>query len=206
MLFMVALMDPIQQILDEWYGPLDAEGRASPEKMARWFEKNEAFDRHLREHFLPWMERALAGQLTDWAAHDSGRVALILLLDQFTRNVYRGTARMFSGDSLALPLAQETKGPKHDASILPAHRSLTLMPLMHSEALADQEDCVAAFERLAGTGPAAHRPSHEYGLNFAVAHRDIIARFGRFPHRNAILGRPSTAEERTFLEQPGSSF
>lgn len=199
-------MSSAETILDEWFGPLDEQGHPSPEKSKRWFEKDAAFDAHLRDQYGDWVERALAGELHEWRTAPNDRVALILLLDQFTRNIFRGTPRMFAGDPLALEIAHETAGEDADATFLPTQRAFTLMPLMHSEVLADQELCVRAFERLSQSAPPSHQPGFKYGLDYAIAHRDIVARFGRFPHRNQTLDRPSTPEELEFLKQPGSSF
>lgn len=199
-------MASVDVVLDEWFGPLDEQGHASPEKSKRWFEKNAGFDAHLRERYGEWVERALMGELDAWCSEPAGRVALLLLLDQFTRNIFRGTPRMFEGDPHALGIARETAGEEADAMFLPVQRSFTLMPLMHSEVLGDQEACVQAFERLSRSAPPSHRPGFAYGRDYAIAHRDIVARFGRFPHRNETLGRTSTPEELEFLKQPGSAF
>ena len=161
-----------------------------------WFKKDPAFDAEIDSRFGSAVKDALAGRCDDWASHKDGCLALILLLDQFTRNIFRDTARAFSGDDMALALS--LRCVERDYINHPdAHwRHFMLMPMMHSEDLAVQDTSLPLFN--------AHTVKLTY--DYAVAHRDIIARFGRFPHRNAILGRPSTDDETLFLTQPGSSF
>lgn len=163
----------------------------------QWFAKDPAFDQELRRRFLAATEAAIAGDLTPWADAPSSALALVLLLDQFTRQIWRDTPRAFAGDpqALALSLRAETEGwiaAEAEAS----RRAFWLMPRMHSEDLAIQEAALPLFERFTEPGTAA----------FAHRHRDVIARYGRFPHRNEVLGRTSSPEERTFLQTPGSRF
>jgi uncharacterized protein (DUF924 family) len=148
----------------------------------------------------------LDGGLTDWESEPRSALALILLLDQFTRNVFRGSKDMYAGDERALAVAQQALASGHDAELPWCCRPFLYMPFMHSESLPEQEACVGFFEQLARDAPAALRPGFMNNHRFAVAHRDIVARFGRFPHRNALLGRLSSDAESEFLEQPGSSF
>ena len=162
----------------------------------QWYSKDAAFDDAIREGFEPTITAALASRLDSWADDAAGCLALILLLDQFTRNIYRDSPRAFSGDEMALALSLRCIDRDYLAHENPTYRQFMLMPMMHSEDLAIQERSLPLFERL--TNPKTHE--------YAVKHRDIIARFGRFPHRNAILGRPSSDEEVEFLTQPGSSF
>lgn len=163
---------------------------------AQWYKKDRDFDEAIRARFEDTVRAALAGELDEWAETPAGCLALILVLDQFTRNIYRDTPRAFSGDARALELSLRCVEEGHVADDEPARRQFMLMPMMHSEELAVQERSLPLFEEF--TNPNSY--------DFAVRHRDIIARFGRFPHRNAILGRASTDEELAFLEQPGSSF
>jgi uncharacterized protein (DUF924 family) len=193
-------------VLEEWFGPLDDAGCPHPSKSAHWWKKDPAFDAHLDRTYGQDVALALTGSLSEWCTAPDGRIALILLLDQFTRNIYRNTAQMFTGDDRALLLAHEGLAAAEDDGHPAFYSCFMYMPLMHSEDLAEQESCVSKFEGLALRAPQAARGMLESNLNYAKAHRDIIARFGRFPHRNAILGRPSTAEEAEFLKQPGSSF
>ncbi|MBK8015013.1 MAG: DUF924 domain-containing protein [Deltaproteobacteria bacterium] len=199
-----------QEICRFWFGELDADGRASLETEARWFNKDPQFDSRVRERFEPVFEAALDGALRAWGQEPMSALALILVLDQFSRNMFRGQAKMYSGDAIALQVAKEGLRAGFDAKMGFAERTFFRMPLMHSEVLADQEACVATFEALARTyrdaGQDALATAVEDTIKFAVAHRDIVAKWGRFPHRNAILGRTSTPEEVAFLGEPGSSF
>jgi uncharacterized protein (DUF924 family) len=176
-----------------WFGPPGERGK--PQK--RWFVKSEAFDREIRERFLPLYEEAAAGKLAHLKGTATHCLALILLLDQFPRNMFRGTPRAFATDALALEAARHAVHAGFDRGMLGAERMFTYLPFEHSEVLADQELACELTKPLE-SGLDAHR--------YAVLHRDIIRRFGRFPHRNAILGRTSTPEELEFLKRPGSSF
>jgi uncharacterized protein (DUF924 family) len=187
----------VQQVLNFWFGPLgsETEGQIRPQ----WFQKNEAFDAEIGARFGPLLERALAGDLKDWLATALGRLAYIVMLDQFTRNSLRGQPKSFAGDALALPaaLALLDSGAELDS----LQRWFALMPLEHAEDLGAQQRSVREFEALAAADPRLAG-----ALDYARKHLDVIARFGRFPHRNAILGRPSTTEELAYLAQPGSGF
>ena len=165
-------------------------------KPEQWYMKDQAFDEIIRNRFEVTVTAALASRLDGWADDAEGCLALILLLDQFTRNIYRDSPRAFSGDELALALSLRCVDRDYLAHGDAAYRQFMLMPMMHSESLDIQDRSLPLFEKL--TNPLTHE--------YAVKHRDIIARFGRFPHRNAILGRPSSADETEFLKQPGSSF
>ena len=187
-----------RDILDFWFGKPDAPSHG--ERRQIWFEKNEDFDQEIRERFLPAVEAALAGGLSTWEAEPESCLALILLLDQFPRNLFRGTARAFDGDMRALELARKALAEGYDRTLQPLQRLFVYLPFEHSEDLADQDRSVALLEKLSQeTGdPGWH--------HYAVLHRDIIVRFGRFPHRNMALGREMTEEEKTFLTEPNSSF
>lgn len=163
---------------------------------AKWFEKNAAFDQEIARRFGATVEAALAGQLDGWAQDEAGSLGLILVLDQFTRNIFRDTPRAFAGDKQGLALSQRCHERGYLANADVNWRHFMLMPMMHSEDIAVQDASLPLFRQFAG----------ENTYDYAVKHRDIIARFGRFPHRNAILGRVSTPEEVAFLTQPGSSF
>ncbi len=178
-------------VLEFWFT------EASP---ADWFERSDAFDAKIRERFAGALEAARAGGLDDWAATPRGCLALIILIDQFSRNLYRDSPEAWSADPTVLALTRRALEAGHDAELGKDERKFLYMPLMHSEALADQEDCVRLFREL------ADGDAEDISLDFAVRHRDIVARFGRFPHRNETLGRASTAEEIAFLEEPNSSF
>ena len=169
----------------------------APGMEARWFRKDPAFDTEVRAHLQAPHEAAVAGDHADWEAAPRGALALVLLLDQVPRNLYRDDPRAFASDAEALRIARAAIERGDDQSLRQVERVFLYLPLEHSEALADQEDCV----RLTGT-----LDENPEWLDYAERHRDIIARFGRFPHRNAVLGRVSTPEEDEFLTQPGSSF
>lgn len=158
----------------------------------RWFAKDDAFDRRFRTQCLALYESAARGDLASWAETPEGALALVLLLDQFPRNCFRGTARMFATDPLALQVADAAIAAGQDTAVEPDLRVFFYLPFEHSEDLADQDRSVMLAQPL----------SEEY-LKYAVLHRDIILRFGRFPHRNAILGRSSTPEEQQFLDEGG---
>lgn len=194
------------EILDTWFGPLDAEGHAHPDKVKTWFQKSDAFDAFLREQFLPLVESAIAGGLKDWEVEPGSAVAKILLLDQFTRNIFRNTARMFASDPEALRIAAALLEDERLSDVPLTHQTFVCMPLMHAEDLDTQDRCIREFERLQASAPASFTKGFANNVEYGRRHRAIIERFGRFPHRNAILGRESTAEELEFLKQPGSSF
>jgi uncharacterized protein (DUF924 family) len=158
----------------------------------RWFKKDEAFDRTFREQFAALHAAAGAGQLTDWLTTADGALALVLLLDQYPRNSFRGTARMFATDLLAREAAATAIAKGFDRAVPEELQNFFYLPFEHSEDLADQDRCIELTTRL---GPEL--------LKWAEAHRDIIQRFGRFPHRNAVLGRTTTEAEQAFLDGGG---
>ena len=159
---------------------------AGPKK---WFRKDAAFDREITARFLPAQEAAAAGRLSEWEATPAGALALLLLLDQFPRNMFRGSARAFATDPLARAVAERAIAHGFDASVPSAERAFFYLPFMHSENPADQERSLALW-RQAGDGE---------NRKYAELHAGIIRRFGRFPHRNAVLGRATTPEEQAFL-------
>jgi uncharacterized protein (DUF924 family) len=188
-----------QGVLDFWFG---APGSA-PFGTQRdiWFHKDEAFDALVAERFGPLIERALRGELDAWSDSAHGALARVLLLDQFTRNAFRGQPRSFAGDAQALAEASAMVGRRVDEALPPFMRAFAYMPFEHAEGLAMQDEAVRLFTRL-----VAEAPDHAEMLDYAHRHRRVIERFGRFPHRNAILGRASTAEEIAYLKQAGSGF
>jgi len=192
-------VSPTRAILDFWFLPPGhaGHGRYRPE----WFRKDPAFDDSIRERFGASVEAALAG--TPVGAGDDDVMAQILLLDQFTRNIFRNTARAFAGDALALALATELVAAGRDKNLTPWQRCFAYLPFEHSESLLEQERSVALF---AGLRREMQDPAFDNTYDYALRHREVIARFGRFPHRNAILGRESTKDEVDFLRQPGSAF
>lgn len=194
-------MSAAANILDFWFLPPGSLGHDRPRP--EWFRKDEAFDETIRLQFGPLVDEALAATLPEWGNSAEANLARILVLDQFPRNLFRGEARAFAGDSAALAIAEQMVSSGRDKNLPPIRRWFAFMPFMHSERLIDQERCVALF---AGLRREAQEPAFDSAYDFAVRHRDIVERFGRFPHRNAALGRASTPEEEDFLRQPGSSF
>jgi uncharacterized protein (DUF924 family) len=189
----------VQDVLSFWFG---AAGRPREE----WFRASDAFDAEIRSRFGEALERAARGDLDDWRSTPRGRLALVVLLDQFSRNAFRGKPSAFALDPRARALALEGIDAGEDRGLPHLERSFLYMPLMHAEDTALQDRSVALFEELARAAPPELAGYLESGAKFARAHRDIVARFSRFPHRNAILGRESTAAEAEFLRQPRSAF
>lgn len=158
----------------------------------RWFRKDAAFDNECRTRFAGAHDAAMRGEFDHWAADAPGALALLILLDQIPRNVFRGTARMFESDAQARAVAREAVARGFDAQIDAALQNFFYLPFMHSEDLADQDFAVSLTRKLG-----------DEALRYAVLHRDIIERFGRFPHRNPVLGRETTPEEQRFLDDGG---
>lgn len=189
--------DMVRQVLQFWFGePPTATPRAE------WFRKDPAFDEAIRARFGALVERALAGGLRDWEATPQGALARIVLLDQFTRNSFRDTPRAFAGDAQALAAAQALVARGDDRRLAPLERWFVYLPFEHAEDLAAQHESLRLFGMLADEFPAVGADA----LLWARKHYDVILRFGRYPHRNDVLGRASTAEEVAFLREPGSSF
>ncbi|MEW6690764.1 MAG: DUF924 family protein [Pseudomonadota bacterium] len=171
------------ELLSFWFG----------QDRKRWFEKNPAFDEEIRSRFLPLFEKGFSGELEGWKTDPRACLALVILFDQFPRNMFRGTARAFAGDERARACARTILERGWDKAMTPDERTFAYLPFEHSESLEDQELSMRLFEG---------NPN----LEWARKHWEIIRRFGRFPHRNAALGRASTPEELEFLGQPGSGF
>jgi len=188
-----------QEILDFWFGGTDSAEFGTQRKV--WWIKDAAFDRGIAERFGATIERALRGELDAWAATPAGALARILLLDQFTRNAFRGDRRAFAGDAQALAAASALVGSRQDESLTPLMRAFAYLPFEHAESLAMQDEAVRLFARLAAIAPELTGM-----LDHAHKHRAVIERFGRYPHRNAILGRRSTAEELAHIATPGTAF
>ncbi len=192
--------DPrITEVLDFWFGvPGEADYLQTRKQ---WFSKDEAFDARIAEHFGALIDSALRGELSAWAASPNGAAAQVIVLDQFPRNTRRGTAGMFSGDALALAAAKAQCSGDAERGLPGVFRQFIYLPFEHSEDIADQREALRLFQQLGEDEPALAGL-----LEWARKHHDIVARFGRFPHRNALLGRESTPEEIEFLKQPGSGF
>jgi uncharacterized protein (DUF924 family) len=163
---------------------------------AKWWIKDDEFDRQLEGKFLTLHQQANRCELLQWRNTSKGSLAEIIVLDQFSRNIFRDTPQAFSSDALALALAQEAISQGKDQELTPEQRSFLYMPYMHSESLKIHDIAVELYKK----------NGIQNNLEFEIKHRDIIAKFGRYPHRNAILGRESTPEEIEFLKQPGSGF
>ena len=187
-----------KEILEFWFGKPDEPDYGKPRKV--WFSKDLEFDQEVRSRFLSDYQLAATGQLDDWKTSPSGCLALIILLDQFPRNMFRGQPQAFATDSQALAYAKYAVGRGFDKQLLPIQRQFIYLPFEHSENLADQYQCVELFSTL------KNYPDCVSGVDYAYRHLQVIERFGRFPHRNEILGRETTPEEAEFLKQRGSSF
>lgn len=199
-------METITTVLRFWFGASNDDAEVARTRSALWWNKDESTDTTIRTRFAGLLGRAAGGGLDDWLATPRGRLALIVLTDQFPRNMHRDTPEAFAFDHFARAWCEAGLALGADQALRPIERVFFYLPLEHSEVLADQERAVALFEALAGEGNTALQPTLASNLDFARRHRDIIARFGRFPHRNHILGRASTPEEVAFLREKGSSF
>jgi uncharacterized protein (DUF924 family) len=188
-----------QAVLDFWFAAKDDEEHGAVRDL--WFRKSVDTDRQIVDRFGPLIEQALRGELDAWAAEPPGALAQIVLLDQFTRNSFRDTPRAFAGDKRALAAAMAMVGSRQDEALLPVQRVFVYLPFEHAEGIGMQEEALRLFTRLVAEAPALQTM-----LDYAQRHHDVVQRFGRFPHRNEILGRQSTAEEIEFLKQPGSRF
>ena len=185
-------------VVDFWFGAAGSSERGTARRA--WFAKDGAFDAEIRDRFGALVERALRGELDNWGEAPQSALAQVLLLDQFTRNAFRDTPRAFAGDARALATAEDAIARGLDRELEPYGRWLLYMPFEHAEDVAAQRRSLELFGAL---GNEMNEPS---GLLWAQKHADVIFRFGRFPHRNAILGRASTPEELQFLTQQGSRF
>jgi uncharacterized protein (DUF924 family) len=187
-----------QEVLEFWFGAPGSPEFGRPR--AAWFVKSAEFDALIRDRFLATHEAAAAGALDAWSTRPLGALALAVALDQFPRTIFRGTPRAFAADARALAVARGAVARGFDEVLLPVQRWFVYLPYEHAEELAAQRESLRLFERLAVDAAGAGT------LTYAMRHYAVIERFGRFPHRNAILGRASTPEELAFLDQPGSSF
>jgi uncharacterized protein (DUF924 family) len=201
---MLGPVDPeIERVLSFWFGPPGAPPLANA---ARWFTPDPAFDAAIRERFAGTVARAEAGELEPWRETPLGALALVIVLDQFPRNLFRDSARAFAHDAAARDVALDAEARGFDRALSSVERWFLYLPLMHAEEPALQERSVARFESLAATAPAELREALAGAADYARRHRDVIRRFGRFPHRNRALGRAGTPEELAYLAEPGSGF
>lgn len=185
-------------IVDFWFGQPEDKLYGQPRKF--WFIKEPQFDRQVRSRFLETYQQAAKGKLIQWQEQALSCLALIIVLDQFTRNMFRDSADAFVSDPQALKVANYAVTKGFDRQLLPVQRWFVYLPFEHSENLADQQTSVELFETLKGDRDS------QTTIDYAYRHLQVIERFGRFPHRNQILGRESTPEEIEFLKQPGSKF
>jgi uncharacterized protein (DUF924 family) len=188
-------------VLEAWFGADEADLSAV---MPRWFRKDDAFDRQLRDRFGAWITPAAAGSFLAWEATPEGALALVVLLDQVPRNIFRGSPQSFAHDAAALAVARRALARSFDVGLIAPKRNFFLMPLMHAEDVAAQAEALVRFESLlvvARGGPWQEAAASS--LKYALLHAGIIRRFGRFPHRNAVLGRESTVEEVAFVAEHG---
>lgn len=199
-------METPDTIREYWFGALEDAAVTARERARLWWSKNPESDDEIRRRFESWVIKAGSGELDNWASNPQDRLALILLTDQFPRSIYRDLAKAFAFDSKALSLALTGIDAGFDAALRPLEKVFFYLPLEHSESPADQKRSVSLFQKLVDDASPDQKPTFAEYLDFAARHRDIISRFGRFPHRNKALGRISTSEELSFLQQPGSGF
>lgn len=190
------MIDP-RAVIEFWF---------APHAKALWFEKDRAFDEDIRARFGAAIHEAQMGAFEEWRATPMGTLALLILLDQMSRNIYRGQAKAFLGDARALGIADAALKRGDDKGFDFEQRRFFYLPFEHAEDMVNQERSIQLFTQLYEETPAQDRARAEEQLDYAHRHRDIIKRFGRYPHRNAALGRPSTEAETEFLKGPGSSF
>ena len=196
------MLPPPQEVLNFWFGPPDHPDYG--QKRPQWFRKDEAFDALIAQRLGTLIEGALVGAIDDWvgtAASPLPALARVIVLDQFTRNAFRGSARAFAGDAMALQTARWLVASGLDRQLTGVQRLFAYLPFEHAEDLAHQRTSLQLFEQL-----GRDEPTLADLLDWARRHHDVVARFGRFPHRNAALGRVSSPEEIAFLQQPGSGF
>ncbi len=192
-------MSTIEEILTFWFGEVQDEQSYFEERLQRWFVQNTDFDQEIIQRFQADYERAAQGQLTRWTETARGGLALILVLDQFPRNMFRNDPRAFATDQMAQGVAEDMIAAGFDRQLRSVERYFVYIPFMHSERREHQQRSVTLFQQLA-------EQRAYFDTSYAVRHQQVIVRFGRFPHRNSVLGRVSTPAELAFLKQPGSSF
>jgi uncharacterized protein (DUF924 family) len=197
-----------QTVLDYWFGK---EGHRSAADIAKqqsklWWSKNESIDTDIRQSFEPVLKALLTGHYSSWFETPQGRLAAIIVLDQFSRNMYRDSAHAFSQDSLALYWTLQGIRQEDDKKLTPLQKVFFYLPLEHCEQLNMQNLAIEKFTQLAADAPTSFADLAKGFADYAHQHQEVIARFGRFPHRNHLLNRPSTQEEKDYLAKPGSGF
>lgn len=197
----------IQAILDFWFGSISAKQPIpSQATRQRWWQKDADFDKRILREFEPAWHAIMYGKCDDWLAFPEGCLAHVLVLDQFSRNMFRGTARMFASDPWALSISHQCLDEGVDQALLPIQRVFMYMPLEHSENMDDQQRCVSLMQTLVSHVVPEQRELFQGFADYARAHLEVIERFGRFPHRNALLNRQSREAEQAYLATPGSGF
>ena len=199
-------MSYVDDILEFWIADSEQGGEALMRQRKRWYRSDANFDAEIRDRFEVILQAAARGEFTQWESSPDGRLALIILFDQFPRNIYRGRAAAFAYDHYAAHQCLELLAAADDRQLGFVQRSFGYMPLQHSEELALQERSVELFTLLVQTAPREWQSFLENSRGYAVEHREIVARFGRFPHRNDILGRNSRPEELAYLRDGGKTF
>jgi uncharacterized protein (DUF924 family) len=199
-------MDHYSEILSFWFGHGVSNLDVMNEKSSLWWKKDKDFDQEIRDKFESSLIRFANDDLEDWLREPHGVLAIIILADQFSRNIYRDMPDAFAFDAKARLLVHDGINKGTDTQLRLIEQVFFNMPLMHSEAMEDQILSISQFEKIVGKAQGEEIDRLEGNVKYAIAHKDIIERFGRYPHRNAILGRESTPEEIEFLGQPGSSF
>lgn len=195
-----------EEIVNFWLGDAPGSAEALEQRKRMWFRADPELDVEIELRFGGILARQAAGVSEKWKVSPRGRLGLIILFDQFPRNIHRGSAKAFALDSRALDLCQSGIDAGLDRALKPLERMFFYMPLQHAEALGTQDRSVEMFEALAASCPAEQRAFFDQALGYAREHRELIARFGRFPHRNRVLGRVATAEETAYLEGGGATF
>jgi len=200
------MADQPGSVLAFWFGTPGSAAEIAGRQSKLWFGKSPANDRAVVDRFAATLAAATAGQLDHWANSPRGRLALVIVLDQFPHHVHRDQPQAFAADPQSLALSLAALESNEDRKLAPIERVFLYLPLEHAESLDLQERSVSLYEQLAHEAAADERALFDGFLDYARKHRDVVARFGRFPHRNEILGRPSTPDELEFLKQPGSRF
>jgi uncharacterized protein (DUF924 family) len=198
--------DLVGDVLGFWFGDDTDEGAVLAQGRERWFAKNDALDAQIAERFRAEVAAARLGKFDPLAERPEGRLALLILIDQFSRNLGRGEASAYDADDHAQRLCLDGLRLGHDRALTRPQRLFFYLPLEHAENLSLQHASVALFAMLAEEAPAAERAHYDNARDYAERHHAVIARFGRFPHRNAVLGRVDSADEADYLSQPGAGF
>jgi len=200
------MVDQPENVLAFWFGPPGSSAEIAGRQRPLWFGKSPENDQAVIDRFAAALTAATAGRLNHWAHTPRGRLALVIVLDQFPHHIHRDRPQAFATDPPALALSLDALATGEDRQLAPIERVFLYLPLEHAESIDMQERSVSLYEQLAQEATDDERALFDNFLDYARKHLDVVARFGRFPHRNAILGRPSTPDEIEFLKQPGSRF